>query len=136
MGIYEVLKDLAAEMEKDCGKAGGICGDCVQQVQFYIRLIRLAVKMDESRPPIASPIADARRECQHDFVHDKEARLFSCRKCGQSYKDGTRSDTRYTTTLRPGTKAYVLETREKSPISGCCDRFANNQACSCLEDAE
>jgi hypothetical protein len=117
MGIYEVLKDLAAEMEKDCGKAGGICGDCVQQVQFYIRLIRLAVKMDESRPPIAEPLNIP----NYSGIDPDPYRHM--RKW-------------HATTLRPGTKAYVLEMREKNPLSGCCERFANNQACSCLEDAE
>ena len=34
------------------------------------------------------------------------------------------------------TKSEVLRKRQDSVMGGCCERFANNQACDCLETAE
>lgn len=34
------------------------------------------------------------------------------------------------------TRAEVLAARERAVFGGCCDRFADNMACDCLENAE
>lgn len=34
------------------------------------------------------------------------------------------------------TKELVLEQRKNAVFGGCCYRFADNQACNCLEEAE
>jgi hypothetical protein len=104
--IEQALKNLISKMQSRLDKDED-WADIGMQVPGYLGMLEMVLVMVQNQPQVAHPVGKVRMD---DLPRHTKGVV------------GRR------------TKAQVMEERSHAVMGGCCERFANHQACNCLEE--